>query len=595
LSYQINFESIGLHIFYREGITIFEAAREAGILLASSCGGRSTCGQCKISILDGDTSPIGEGERAHLSQEEITSGLRLACATQALGNLKVRIPQTSLMVAHRLELSARELVLSPEPVVAAYELQLKGPNLKEPLADWERLCEGLKGHYGLGGLLPDLSLLRSLPTILRASDWTVVVIERDGEVTDIHPHGQRILGMAIDLGTTKIAAYLVDLNSGEILASLGVINPQITYGEDVMSRITYAMEGSSHELGESIIRTINHLIKEASSNPEEVIEISLASNTAMHHLLLGLPVQYLGRAPYLPTVQHSLEIKARDLGLKAAPGAYVYFLPNVASFIGGDHVAMLLATRLHETCKTAIAIDVGTNTEISLATRRTISSLSCASGPAFEGSAIKHGMRATSGAIEGVEIGNDGNYLKVIGNVPPVGICGSGILDAVYQLRKQCIIDQRGRLQDHPLVLQGLGGPEFVLASGNTTGTGQNIVITQRDIGAIQLAKAAIRTGINILLSETGTKESEIDEVIIAGAFGNYINLASAIGIGMFPSLPLSLFEQVGNAAGLGAKLALISRRNRTTAEEIAGRIRYIELTTHPEFKHEFSLSLRFH
>jgi len=301
----------------------------------------------------------------------------------------------------------------------------------------------------------------------------------------------------------------------------------------------------------------------------------------------------LGRTPYLPTVRRSLDIKARHLGLQAAHGAYVHFLPNVAGFIGGDHVAMLLATRLYETNRTAIAIDIGTNTEISLATRGTISSLSCASGPAFEGAGIKHGMRATSGAIEGVEMGNDGNYLKVIGNVSPVGICGSGILDVVYQLRKQCIIDQRGRLQDHPLVRQGSGGHEFALASGNTTGTGQDIVITQRDIETIQLAKAAIRTGINVLLSGTGTKENEIDEVIIAGAFGSYIDIASAIGIGMFPSLPLARFHQVGNAAGLGAKLALISRKNRTTAEEIASRIRYIELTTHPKFKHEFSLSLR--
>jgi uncharacterized 2Fe-2S/4Fe-4S cluster protein (DUF4445 family) len=498
-----------------------------------------------------------------------------------------------MMVAQCLELSAREPVLSIEPVVAGYELQMEGTTLKEPLADWENLCESLKERYGLGDLRPDLSLLCSLPPILRASDWNVVVAERDREIINVRPHGQRLLGMAIDLGTTKIAAYLVDLNTGESLASLGVINPQIAYGEDVMSRITYAMEGNNQELGESVVRTINQLIKEASNNPEEVTEISLAGNTAMHHLLLGLPVQHLGRAPYLPAIQHSLDIKARDLGLQAAPGAYVHFLPNVAGFIGGDHVAMLLATGLHETTKTAIAIDVGTNTEISLVTRGIINSLSCASGPAFEGAGIKHGMRATSGAIEGVEIGNDRNYLKVIGNISPAGICGSGILDAVYQLRKQSIIDQRGRLQDHPLVRQSSRGHEFILASGNTTGTGQDIVITQRDIGAIQLAKAAIRTGINILLGETGTKENEIDEVIIAGAFGSYIDLASATGIGMFPSLPLARFYQVGNAAGLGAKLALISRKNRTAAEEIARRIRYIELTTHPKFKHEFSRSLQ--
>ena len=593
MAYQINFEPIGHHVLYEEGATIFEAARGAGILLTSSCGGRRTCGQCKVRILDGDTSPLDESERTHLSQGEIKSSLRLACATRALSNLKVYIPQISLMVAPRLELPTKEPALSLEPVVVAYELQLKRATLKEPLDDWGNLCKGLRERYGLDGLRPDLSLLRSLPPILRAADWAVIIVERDGEVIDVRPRGWRMLGMAIDLGTTKIAAYLVDLNTGESLASLGAINPQIAYGEDVMSRITHATKGHSRELSETVIRTINQLITETCDNPEEVTEISLAGNTAMHHLLLGLPVRQLGRAPYLPTVRRSLDIKARDLGLLAAHGAYVHLLPNVAGFIGGDHIAMLLATGLYETGKTAIAIDIGTNTEISLVTRDTISSLSCASGPAFEGTGIKHGMRAISGAIEGVEIGNDGNYLKVIGQVSPVGICGSGILDAVYQLRKHGIIDQRGRLQDHPLVRQGPDGHEFTLASGNTSGTGQDIVITQRDIGAIQLAKAAIRTGINVLLGETDTKQNEIDEVTIAGAFGSYIDVASATGIGMFPSLPLARFQQVGNAAGLGAKLTLISKRNRTTAAEIASRIRYVELTTHPKFKHEFSLSLR--
>jgi uncharacterized 2Fe-2S/4Fe-4S cluster protein (DUF4445 family) len=594
LSYQINFEPVGLRVLYREGATIFEAAREAGILLTSSCGGRNTCGKCKVRILEGDTTPIDKSERTHLSKEEINSGLRLACTAAVLSDLKVYIPQTSMIAAHCLELSSTEPALPIESVVTAYKIQMKGTALKEPQADWENLCKRLKERYGLGDLRPDPSLLPSLSPILRASGWDVVATERNGEIINVRPHGQRLLGMAIDLGTTKIAAYLIDLNTGENLATSGAINPQIAYGEDVMSRITCAMEGKNQVLSESVIKTINHLIKEASNNPEEVTEISVAGNTAMHHLLLDLPVKNLGRTPFLPTVKHSLDIKARDIGLQAAPGAYVHFLPNVAGFIGGDHVAMLLATGIYETNKTAIAIDVGTNTEISLVKQGILSSVSCASGPAFEGAGIKHGMRAAKGAIEGVEIGKDSNYLKVIGNISPLGICGSGILDAVYQLLKHFIIDQRGRLQDHPLVRQSSHGPEFILAPENTTGIGQDIVITQRDIGAIQLATAAIRAGINVLLSETGTMENEINEVIIAGAFGSYIDLASAIGLGMLPSISLARFHQVGNAAGLGAKLALISRKNRTAAEEIARRIQYIELTTHPKFKHEFSRSLQF-
>ena len=272
----------------------------------------------------------------------------------------------------------------------------------------------------------------------------------------------------------------------------------------------------------------------------------------------------------------------------------MHFLPNVAGFVGGDHVAMLLATGLYEANGAKIGIDIGTNTEVTLAAKGTITSLSCASGPAFEGGHIKNGMRASDGAIEKVEISDDGVQYRVIGDMPPMGICGSGILDTVSEMRKREIIDERGRLRNHLLVRQGKDGAEFVLALGNITRIKRDISLTQRDIGEIQLAKAAIRTGINVLLSEADLQEDEIDGVIIAGAFGSYINVESAINIGMFPTVSLNKFSQIGNAAGMGAKLALMSKKSRIVAGEIAKKSRYIELTAYPDFTREFSNSLRF-
>jgi uncharacterized 2Fe-2S/4Fe-4S cluster protein (DUF4445 family) len=591
LEYKIWFEPLGLRIACPEGSTIFEAARDAGISLTSICGGRGMCGQCRVQLSDGSASPISEREKACLNEQEIDASFRLACETQPLSDLRVYLPQTSLAIKQRLQLLGIDVPSALDPVLSEYELDVRGSILEEPFAVWENLCQHLAERCGLPSLRADLASLQCLPLILRSSGPTIGITVRGDEVIDIHPAGQRLLGVAIDLGTTKIVAYLVDLNTGESLAARGVTNSQVAYGEDVMSRITYALEGGGNELRSSVTGALNQLIGELTENSEQVLELTLVGNTAMHHLLLGLPVLQLGQAPYVPAVRSSLDVKARGLGLRVAPGAYVHLLPNIAGFVGSDHVAMLMAAGLHETDKTVLGIDIGTNTEVSLVRKGIISTLSCASGPAFEGAHIRHGMKAASGAIESVSINHDRIELGVIDDVPPVGICGSGILDAIAQLRQHRVIDRRGRLQGHPLVRQGDNGREFILA--DVDGTEQNISITGGDIAEIQLAKAAIRTGINTLLDEGGMGIDEIDEVIIAGAFGSYIDVSSAIAIGMLPSLSLERFKQVGNAAGIGARLALMSKRHRSIAQNIAERVRYIELASHPRFQKEFSQSTR--
>ncbi|MDD5600129.1 MAG: ASKHA domain-containing protein, partial [Actinomycetota bacterium] len=327
----------------------------------------------------------------------------------------------------------------------------------------------------------------------------------------------------------------------------------------------------------------------AGARPEEILETVVVGNTAMHHLFLRLPVKQLAFSPFVPAVSLALEVRARDLGLNIAPGAYVYLMPNIAGFVGADHVSMLLATDAWKAKETTIALDIGTNTEVSLIYGGKITTTSCASGPAFEGGHIKHGMRAAAGAIERLRIDGDKVQYQTINGGPPVGICGSGILDALAQLYQANIIDNSGRIIDsHPRVRVHKGRREFVLVSEEERNGKPAITITQHDVRELQLAKAAIRTGIQILLDISLCSEDDIKQVIIAGAFGSYINIDSAVAIGMMPSLPLNRFQQVGNAAGMGARLALISTRSRAKAQAIASRVKYVELASSPEFNKVF-------
>lgn len=334
---------------------------------------------------------------------------------------------------------------------------------------------------------------------------------------------------------------------------------------------------------EAINQLAVDLCAEVGTSTEEIVELVVVGNTAMHHLFLGLPVSQLVQSPFVPAVGQALDIKARDLGLHIAPGAYVHLLPNIAGFVGSDHVAMLLTTRTLQAEGITVALDIGTNTEVSLVKNGKMTAVSCASGPAFEGGHIKHGMRAASGAIERLRIENDKIQYQTIDEAPPIGICGSGILDAMSQLYLAGIVDESGRIKDnHPSIRTHNKQREFMLVDKPA------IVVTQQDLRELQLAKAAIRTGIQVLLEANACSETEINQVIIAGAFGSYISVPSAIAIGMLPSLSLEHFRQVGNAAGMGAKLALISQSKRAEAQALAARVNYIELANAPNFNQTF-------
>ena len=504
------------------GASILDCCRANQIPLASTCGGQGKCHSCKLRIEQGDVALPTRSELKILSAEELKRGWRLACQVKPAGDLSVFLPEGNSLSST--------------------------PAFKEEL---------------LAKIAPDAGGKRQ----------------------------SKGYGAAIDLGTTKIAGYLVGLSGGNILSKYALANPQSTFGDDVISRITYAMRSPANgdKLKNAATAAVDNLINDLSANagckPGTVNKIAICGNTAMHHLVLGLPVGQLAQAPYLPWVKDCVNISANELGLKSAPGADVYFLPNIGGYVGGDHVAVLAATDALNITAANLIIDIGTNTEISLAAAGHITSVSCASGPAFEGGHIKFGIKASPGAIDKIIIKDGRVKYRTIGKVRPAGICGSGILDAVALMADEGIIDPGGRMDKaHPLVSANEGRLQVLVAGKDESLSGEDIVITQGDVRELQLAKAAIRTGINVLLKSTGIAARDVKRIIIAGTFGNYIDIKSAIRIGMLPELPLRRFSQVGNAAGAGTCLVLVSGIAREKTEEMARRVNYLELADRPDF-----------
>jgi len=548
-----------------------------------------------VQVLTGTVSEPKASELEVFSSQELDDGWRLACQTYPTSDCKLSVPPESLTTPQRTQVEGMEVMAQPEPPVHAYQVKLPAPSLSDLQADADRLLEALNQQHQLRCDKVDINILRELSPQLRSWNWQCRASVRNDEVIALGPWPSRQLGLAVDLGTSKMAGYLVDLSNGQTLAAKGIVNPQVSYGEDIISRISYAMGSLAKraQLQRLVVEALNQLAvdlyAEVDAKAEEIVEAVVVGNTAMHHLLLGLPVRQLALSPYVPTIRGALDIKARDLGLHIAPGAYVHLLPNIAGFVGADHTAVLLATGAGESKGMVIALDIGTNTEVSLIDNGKIVTTSCASGPAFEGGHIKDGMRAASGAIERLRIANDNIQYQTIDGAPPIGICGSGILDTMAQLYLAGVLDKGGKMtENHPRVRSDNKHCEFILVSEEERDGQPAIVITQQDVRELQLAKAAIRTGIQVLLETNGCSEKEINKVVIAGAFGSYIDVASAITIGMLPPLPLDRFRQVGNAAGMGAKLALISLSKRAEAQTLASQVNYIELASAPNFMQTF-------
>lgn len=595
LKYYIDMQPIGRRIEVKPGTSILKAAQAAGVGLVSLCGGEGWCQSCLVRIADGDVSNMSATELAYLSDIEIKEGYRLACQTYPESDLRIDIPPESLSTPQRLQVEGQEVEVVISPLVKVIDMEITPPGLHDLRPDTRRLQDALAAE-GYSGTRFELPLLESLADDLRQNKWKVRVALRNGEVIAVLPAETGVYGIAVDIGTTKVALYLVDLVSGEVVDKSGEMNPQIAYGEDVISRISYTRqeEDGRQTLQHVIVDELNKMLANSSKKlgieQSQLLDAVIVGNTAIHHLFAGLPVEQLVYAPYVPEISEGLDFRAADIGLQLAVGAYVHLLPNIAGYVGADHAAVILSTELWKQDKNVMAIDIGTNTEISLVSKGKIYSCSCASGPAFEGAHIKDGMRAAPGAIERVQIVDGEIRIFTINNEPPVGICGSGILDAVAEMKEVGILNEKGALIEGALNVSGSGknNLEFTLSPPESSGVDRAITITRKDVNEIQLAKAAIRAGQEVLLAKAGVKAEDLDEVIIAGAFGTYIDVPNAIKIGMFPRIPEDRFKQVGNAAGMGARLALLSEDQRNKIAEVIEDVEYVELTTYEDFQKKF-------
>jgi len=588
---EIDLQPVGRRISIQPGQTLLDAARLAGIDLSAACGGIGTCGSCRVKILRGSLDAPTLAELDVLEAAELLAGVRLACQVTPKTDIQVYLPPESLASPQQMQIDGFGDLRRDHPPVQAIELDLLPPDEKDLRADLSRVEDFL--HCRLAANSQQITLLSEA---LRAHHWKarLALLQQDHfcHLAAALPPGTPIYGLAADLGSTKLAFFLVDLENGATLVTNGVMNPQIAFGEDVVSRIAFAnRQPANRRLLQKVVvdeinQTIEHFCLEANITRQQIVDIVLVGNTAIHHLVAGLPVEQLGQAPYIPAVSRGLNLPAESLGIQAASGANVFLPPNIAGYVGADHVAALLATQAIQSKETTLLVDIGTNTEISLIHAGQTFSCSCASGPAFEGAHIHAGMRAMQGAVEKSKITAESVQLTTIGHVPPLGICGSGILNIIADLRQARIINERGVMDTHhPRVKANGRKTQFLLASAKETGTSQDLIITRQDINEIQLAKAAIRAGIDVLLEAAGLQSNDIQHFICAGAFGTYLDTACAIQIGMFPSLPLERFHQVGNAAGVGARQMLLSSAIRDQAEKVRQQVHYIELTAHPGFR----------
>ena len=628
--HKVIFQPSGRRGEIEDGKTILEAAQALGVDIEGLCGNKKVCGKCKVRIEEGyfekdniesgmaHLSPLTEGEKKHIKPED-GPGMRLSCTAEVHGDIKVFVPERSRAGKQVVRKAAKELAIKLDPAVKKYNVDLVPPTLHDmTTGDWERVLKFLEDDYGLKGLTFDYLVLKDLQNTLRKGEWkATVTVWMDREIVKVEPgFVEASYGLAVDIGTTTCVGYLTDLSTGRVVNTESMMNPQVPYGEDVMSRITYAMSnpGAGLEtMQKAIIQGLNEIIERVVTeirkdgpDPGHVIDdLTIVFNTAMHHIFLGMNPEYIGRSPFIPAVQSSLDIKARDLGLRINPAAYIHVLPIEAGFVGADNVGVLIAEEPYNQDEKVLIIDIGTNGELLMGNRDKVCSTSCATGPAFEGAQIKFGMRAAPGAIETVEIDpatKEPRY-KVIGKadwhthiqkVDAKGLCGSAIIQVVAEMFKAGIIDKSGRfvldLGTTRVRKDAEGKPEYVLAWASETSIGQDITVTQGDVRALQLAKGALYTGAKLMMKRLGY--TTLDRVILAGAFGSHIDREASMTLGLFPDCPIDKVYAVGNAAGDGSRMALLNRGKRREANERARWVEFVEIATDPAFEKEFMMAM---
>jgi uncharacterized 2Fe-2S/4Fe-4S cluster protein (DUF4445 family) len=613
------FDNASAEVRVPTGTLLSEAARQAGVDLMQPCGGQGRCGRCAVQVLEGT---VRRRSTLRLSGEDVQAGYALACQTVVEGDVRLFLPPQE-KIERRLTTDrvAAEVSVPPaydplrwQPIQRTF-LRLSPPSLDDQTDDWGRLQTAFRQQAKIPEIRASLDLLQSAGDVLRQGDWLVTAIyETDTwDCSDCPPRLIRLFpgiqdeddpiwGVAIDIGTTTVSLWLVDLVSGQVRAQVAEYNGQIARGEDVISRIIYSgKDGGSQELRRLILDTINNLIetacKRAKTEPSEVVKATVAGNSTMIHLLLGIPATSIRLSPFITTVNHVPSLLAHEVGIAIHPEGRVDCLPGVASYVGADISSGVYATGMDATDKLTLFLDVGTNGETVLGTRDWLVTCACSAGPAFEGAGVEHGMRATSGAIEEVWVNSqtfEPTY-RVIGSVKPRGICGSGLISLLAELFLTGVIDKGGHVNLHldtRRVREGEHGPEYVIAWADQTATGRDIAITDVDIDNLLRAKAAIYAGFTILADRVGVPLEAVEQILIGGSFGKYINVEKAVQIGLLPDMDWERFQFLGNTSVRGAYRALLDREARLRIQSIAGRMTYIELSADNTFYDAFMSAL---
>jgi len=605
------------------GTPLLQAARSLGVDVDSVCGGRALCGRCQVLVMEGDfpkhgvssqaanLSPVSAAEQSFARRRPLPAGHRLSCSAHIQGNLVVDVPASSQVHRQVVRKAADARPITLDPVVHLHYVEVREPDMHDPSGDLQRLLEALHREWEFGPLRCDLAVLQTLQVALRKGQWRVTVAVHAGsQLIGVWPgFHDRIYGLAVDVGSTTIAAHLCNLETGEVVASAGSMNPQIRFGEDLMSRVSYSMmhPGGAQQMTEAVRAALNKLAAEVARDAKvsvsDILELTMVGNPIMHHLLLGIDPVELGGAPFALATDSPLDLRAAELGLTLHPGARVYTLPCIAGHVGADAAAMILAERPDLSEKLTLLVDVGTNAEIVLGNRQRLLACSSPTGPAFEGAQISCGQRAAPGAIERVRIdpatleakfkvigcdlwSDEPGFNEAVARSGVTGICGSGIIEVIAEMYLAGIINQDG-------VVNGAlaARSDRIVQTGRTFSytvyrAATPLQITQNDVRAIQLAKAALHAGVRLLMDHMGV--DHVDRIRLAGAFGNHIDVKYATILGMIPDCELSQVSSAGNAAGTGARIALLDKASRKTVEELVQRVEKIETAIEPKFQAHF-------
>jgi len=607
---KVTFEPEGRQISAKSGETLFEIAHRGGLQLRSDCGGKGTCGKCRVHVKPlGAVNKPTAAERSLLTIKNRKAGFRLACQTKVIGkqDIIVMIPAAMRNVRRRIQIAGKMKTIKLKPALKAILIDVPPVDPDSSIPDTERVIMGLSDFFGQKMKIRweyPLPVIAKTPNAVRkASGQVTLVIRNNSQLLDIHAGDAReiMYGVALDIGTSKLVGSLFSLATGSPVASAGVENPQLRFGEDIMTRLSYAAVSPENlvELQSAVIEGINAILDSLTSKgvqSERIYELVVVGNTVMTSLFLGLDTTHLAYGPFTPPFRGPIESQANQLSLQLPSQTAVYVLPNIAGYVGADAIADILATSLHQQKKPCLLIDIGTNSEVILGNREHISATSCAAGPAFEGAQIEYGMKAVSGAIERLILDKTSMEFKIttIDEATPIGVCGSGVVDAIAQLTEADLLSSKGRFTKQAKShLVSEGKTRSIVIYNPLTGTGQSpILLSEHDVSQLLLAKAAIQTGYTLLLQHQKLKPANLGHVFIAGAFGNYLNPASAQRIGLIPKIPLDKVSFVGNAALSGAQLALLSTTQRNHATRLAKSVEFVDLARHSDFAKTYAASL---